>query len=101
MEQRLREILAIVNDHQKFAEAKNAAILTLDGALVIAVLQLLTSTDNIDQRLFVYLLSLTTFAAISGIVALLSFVPQTKVPGVRVIGVPEDRDTLIFFGDIQ
>jgi hypothetical protein len=101
MEQRLREILAIVTDHQKFAEAKNGALLALDGALVIAVLQLIASNSDMDRRLFAYLVCVLSLAAISGAVALLSFVPQTRVPGVRTIGEPEEHDTLIFFGDIQ
>jgi Family of unknown function (DUF5706) len=101
MEQRLREILAIVTDHQKFAEAKNGALLAFDGALVIAVLQLLSGSGQMDRRLFAYLLCIITFAAVSGLVALLSFVPQTRVPQVRTIGVPENRDSLIFFGDVQ
>lgn len=101
MEQRLREVLAIVTDHQKFAETKNGALLALDGALVIAVLQLVNGSEHMDRRLFAYLLCVTLFAAVSGLIALLSFVPQTQVPRTRSVGVPEQQDTLIFFGDIQ
>lgn len=101
MEQRLREILAIVTDHQKFAEAKNGALLALDGALVLAVLQLLNTVERMDQRLHVYLLSVVAFAAISGLIALVSFVPQTRTPQVRTIEVPDASDTLVFFGDVQ
>jgi hypothetical protein len=101
MEERLKEILALVNEHQRFAETKNAALLAVDAAAVLGVLQVLAGDAQVQRALAIYLISVGIAAVISGIMTLLSFVPQTHIPWIRILSDPTPADSLLFFGDIQ
>lgn len=88
-----------VIDFLKFAEAKNAAVLTLSSALIIAVGNLLLNpavTTAIARGLWIALL----LAMAAGLLAIISFVPRLCLPsflGGRVAG-PHPKN-LLYFGD--
>jgi hypothetical protein len=101
MEERLKEILALVNEHQRFAETKNAALLAVDAAAVLGVLQVLTSDAEIHRILIAYFLCVGICGVISGLLTLISFIPQTHIPWLRLLKAPKPGDSLLFFGDVQ
>ena len=100
MEARLRLIYSDVNDWLRFAEAKNGALLATDGALVLSALGL------IDGRVFLfrwaefYFYSFVLLSSLSGLLSLISFLPQIEIPRIRARSPSEARDNLLFYGDI-
>ncbi|MDR5809115.1 Pycsar system effector family protein [Caballeronia sp. LZ019] len=90
--------LSRVVDFIKFAEAKNAALLTFCSAWLLGIANLLTSGKNLPEFLSNGLHLSFVFFAAGALSAVLSFLPKlsirafTKVP-------PSDKN-LLFFGDI-
>lgn len=101
IEDRLRQALAFVDGHVKFAETKNAALLAADAALAIAVGQVLLGEHPVARWLALYLLGILVTAIVSAVVALLSFLPVTQIPWLRRHRKRERVGNLMFFGDIQ
>jgi hypothetical protein len=101
MEARLQYVLGIVSEHLKFAEAKNAAILAANAATVIGLLQIYAGAVDPGLGMTAYLGAAVVFSSLSGICALLSFLPQTHIPWLVRFGRPKASDSLLFFGDIQ
>jgi hypothetical protein len=99
LEDRLRYILGFVDGHVKFAETKNAALLVVNTAGVAGVLQLLIGGPMLNGWLARYLVMLAVGNAVSGLIALLSFLPITSLGWFVKRGKCADSDSLIFFGD--
>jgi hypothetical protein len=100
-EERLREVLAFVDGHVKFAETKNAALLAANGVTLIAVLQILTGEHPVGDWLERYLWILAGGNTVSAVVALLSFLPVTQIPWLRRPRRREATGNLLFFGDVH
>jgi hypothetical protein len=97
MEQ-LKDISANVNSWVAFAEAKNGALLALDSGLALAIVSMVL--DRCMPRLVLwYFYSAIGFTVMSLLVALLSFVPQSR-PSQEKPGAKRERDNLCFYGDI-
>jgi hypothetical protein len=97
MEQ-LKDISANVNSWVAFAEAKNGALLALDSGLALAIVSMVL--DRCMPRLVLwYFYSAIGFTVMSLLVALLSFVPQSR-PSQEKPGAIRERDNLWFYGDI-
>lgn len=99
LEDRLRYILGFVDGHVKFAETKNAALLVVNTAAVAGALQLLVGGPVLNVWVSRYLVMLALGNAVSGVVALLSFLPITSLSWFVKRGKLADSDSLIFFGD--
>lgn len=96
----LRDVLAFVDGHVKFAETKNAAILAADAGIIIGVAQIV-SGSTLDGWKLLYFFWVAGMALLSAIAALVSFLPQTHIPWKRTPKKAEAKDNFIFFGDIQ
>lgn len=100
MEERLKHILSLVIEFVKFAEAKNAALLAVDSALIIGSLQAWLAMEHSPVWTGYYLASALLFLGLSVIVVLLSFLPLKTFPVLRASGALLPSDNLVFFGDI-
>jgi hypothetical protein len=86
-------------DFLRFAETKNAALLTFTSAWLLALANLLAS-DRIPNHVArtAIAVSLLLFAA-AAVVALLSFLPRLKLK--RFQRDPDRQKSLLYFGDIS
>jgi hypothetical protein len=100
MVDRLRVIFANVNDWLKFAEAKNAMLVAIAGAVCFAALSLLKDQPSFPILLLCHLYSLTVFGIAALAVALFSFLPQTKITNQKLNGQTSKNDNLLFYGHI-
>ncbi|MDP9203126.1 MAG: DUF5706 domain-containing protein [Gemmatimonadota bacterium] len=101
LEDRLRYILGFVEGHVKFAETKNAALLVVNTTAVAGAIQLLSSATGPNLWFARYLDIFAFFNALSGVIALLSFLPITSLSWFVKRGKSADSDSLLFFGDSQ
>jgi hypothetical protein len=89
-------------DFLRFAEAKNAALLALASAWVVAIINLESSGKTIPPRLALGLLLTLLLALCAGLLAMLSFLPRLHLP--RFLGGhragPHPKN-LLYFGDIS
>lgn len=99
LEDRLRYILGFVDGHVKYAETKNAALLVVNTAAVAGAIQLLTSGSPLNIWFARYIALFAFFNTISGLIALLSFLPITSLSWFVKRGERADSDSLLFFGD--
>jgi len=90
-------------DFLKFAEAKNAALLALSSAWVMACINVVIKEPSISNGCFKSAITFTLLCAIcAGILAMLSFLPRLNLP--KFLGGRAMRShpkNLLFFGDIS
>lgn len=95
MEDRLRYILSATNEWLKFAEAKNGALLGVNIAIISGLLYVIS---DVLSKSCIYIV--ISFAGLSALSALLSFIPQLKAP-LEIHQKREDKEkSLIFYGHI-
>jgi len=92
----LTTTLTRVVDFLKFAEAKNAALLTFASAWILASINLLNGAALASSWRIAFSTALPFFA-FSGLVTLLSFLPRTLLA--RFHKDPEQKKALLYFGD--
>lgn len=97
----LRHILDDVNHWLQFAEAKNAAVVTLNLAIIIGLLTIAGTAQDLPE----YLTALATFLcagfAISGLISLASFFPLLNRVALRPKATgAEFTGNLFYFGDM-
>ncbi len=93
----LTSCLARVVDFLKFAEAKNAALLTFASAWILASVNLLNGSNALTvQWRFGFTIALPLFA-IAALLGLYSFLPKTLLN--RFHRDPEQAKALLYFGD--
>jgi hypothetical protein len=86
-------------DFLKFAETKNAALLTFASAWLLALINLLSS-DRIAHHGPRTAIAASLFLfALAALVALCSFLPKLKLSALH--GDPERQRSLLYFGDIS
>lgn len=92
-------------DFLKFAEAKNAALLAIASAWVVAIINLLcggkTIPDSLSVNILSVLVSVLVLALSAGILAMISFMPRLDLPaflGGKRAG-PHTKN-LLYYGDI-
>ena len=97
--QDLQDILNLVSDWLRFAEAKNAAVLAAAGIFLSALLSIRAEEHPL---LTMYFWLSLFFLSISAFLAICSFVPQLKAPNLFVRSVDENPDAKvpIYFSDI-
>lgn len=94
----LSATLSRVIDFLKFAEAKNAALLTFSSAWIVASANLLTGGHLSGELLMAFAVALPFFTA-SALVTIWSFLPRRKLP--KFHRDPNQSKSLIYFGDIS
>jgi hypothetical protein len=97
----LENILGLVSEDLRFAETKNAALLTANAAAVVGILQVNPSSHGAGAVLGVFLNILTVVCTVSGLVSLISFIPRVENPYASLGVEPAASDNLLFFGHIQ
>jgi hypothetical protein len=100
MEDRLRFIYSDINDWLSFAEAKNGALLAANGALVVSALGLIDGKVFLYRWAEYYFYSFVLLSSLSGLLCLISFLPQIEIPMVRARSPSDAHDNLLFYGDI-
>jgi hypothetical protein len=79
MHDHLKDIFNNINDWLKFAEAKNAALIAFNGAIIMGCLSLIKEPP--PHLPVWYLWMVVVLVALSTFCALLSFYPKTAAPG--------------------
>ena len=79
MEKELQEIFNNINEWLRFAEAKNAVIIALNGAAIWGVLQNLKTLNCYSEYLFYWGVGFAVCALIGLIIALWSFLPSLNI----------------------
>ena len=96
-EKLLSSVLGRVVDFlNRFAEAKNAALLTFSSAWILASTTLLTGTALNDDWRIGFAVALPLFVA-AALIAVVSFLPKTHLPNFHKD--PEQARALLYFGD--
>ncbi|MCH9808088.1 MAG: hypothetical protein K0U74_10165 [Alphaproteobacteria bacterium] len=80
-EARLMFALGLANDWLKYAEVKNGALLTINGALIVGMHQMLDWHEMPPVLIEAYVWIATAFLAASMLVGLASFYARTKTFG--------------------
>ncbi|HEY9296009.1 MAG TPA: Pycsar system effector family protein [Phormidium sp.] len=95
-------IFQIVNDWLKFAEAKNAILLTFCGAAITAITTYVSTAANIPSSLRIGLLIAIFLLCLSSLTCTISFLPKTKPITTKSSNYKlKDTDIFYFFGDLK
>ncbi len=97
MEDKLKDIFENVNNWLKFAEAKNALIIVLNGTLIFRISGFYSHIQN-NVIYFLYFMSILMLL-ISIVIAIISFIPRLKTPYIKMQN-PLPNDNLLYFGHI-
>lgn len=100
MEDRLERILARVVDFVKFAEAKNAALLTLDAGAIAAAIGWLGGDVGPPDWLAPAVKGGLALLVTSGLVALASFLPVLEIDWLKLKRKHGHADSVLYFGQI-
>jgi hypothetical protein len=93
--------LGLVNDWLRYAEVKNGALLTINGALIVGVHQMLDWHDKRAGLVDAYAWMATAFLAASMLVGLASFYARTKTFGFDIEKVSGDGATnVLYYGHL-
>lgn len=99
MEEKLKFIFTNTNEWLKFAEAKNAVLITVNGAALFAILTIINDNKWLTPYTGIFFI-LVFGIAISLISSLISFIPKYKAHKL-CNNKCSDNDNIIFYGDIQ
>jgi hypothetical protein len=100
--EKLIVIFQNVNDWLKFAEAKNAILLTFCGAAITTITTYVSTATNIPNSLRTGLLIAIFFLCLSSLTCTLSFLPNTKPITTKSSNSKlKDTDIFYFFGDLK
>ena len=101
MESKLLVVFQNVNEWLRFAEAKNAMIIALNGVVIFGLAQII-ELKFIDDYPFVkwYLFLAFLFLTFSTVVALLSFIPQLKQIA-PTFNFKQEKDNYLYFNCLK
>lgn len=91
-----QEILKLVNDWLKFAEAKNAVIMAIAGTAIFNLIRLLITTE-LHIIADIYIAQLVICLTFSFLIALSSFVPITNYLFILPKDKTAESDNLLFW----
>lgn len=94
-----QEILELVNNWLKFAEAKNAVIMAIAGTAIFNLIKLLITTE-LHIIADIYIVQLVICLTFSFLIALSSFVPITNYLFILPKDKTSESDNLLFFGHL-
>jgi hypothetical protein len=100
MEDRLQSVLSDINNWLSFAEAKNGALLAANAGLVVSALGLVEGKVFMFRWVEYYFYSFALLLSFSGLLCLVSFLPQIEIPMIRARSPAQRQDNLLFYGDI-
>jgi hypothetical protein len=97
----LEHVLVLVTDDLRFAETKNAALLTANAATVIGIVQIFASHAHLNAAVVAYLFAIGLAGTVSGICGLVSFIPGARPRTPRAHEGPAPGDNLLFYHHIR
>lgn len=97
-EKLLSSTLVRTVDFVKFAEAKNAALLTFSSAWILGAINYLTGTKPLPEDWRIAFTVGVVLFAIAAVVAIISFLPKIALG--KFHKDPEQAKALLYFGDI-
>lgn len=102
MIEKLTYIFSNVNGWLKFAESKHAVIIAFNGAAIFGIIQIcFNSKTNYPILLEIYLYNVILFLALSILISLISFFPQTKLKWLWPSQKISIGDNLLFYDNIK
>lgn len=94
-------VLGLVNDWLKYAEVKNGALLTINGALIVGMHQMVDWHEKRPDCVKTFVWMATVFLAASMLVGLASFYARTKAFGFDIEKVSGDGGTnALYYGHL-
>jgi hypothetical protein len=96
----LETILQLVNDWLKFAEAKNAVLLTLLGTALVTFINYTQCSFSHSVYFTIYCYNVVAFGVAAILVTLFSFLPQTRMFWQWESRQPGRRPNVYFYGDL-
>jgi hypothetical protein len=100
VEDRLRFVLSTVNEWLKFAEGKNAALFAANVALALVIAEFVINEYISMEWIYLYLYIAMFSLSISASCCLLSFIPQIRLPKIKLTKSPQSNHNLLFYGHI-
>jgi hypothetical protein len=97
-EKMLSSTLSRTIDFVKFAEAKNAALLTFSSAWILASVNIAYGANTISQELKALFSCVIPLFVLSAIISILSFLPRMNLS--KFHRDPEQHKSLLYFSDI-
>ena len=98
MDAKLKDFFDNVNSWVRFAESKNAALVTFNSAASFGLASLLTSVKSVPSTVRAYLCFCIIVLAFGAIAGLISFLPRLRVPCLFPKARTDESDNLLFFG---
>jgi len=96
----LKDIFDNVNNLLKFAEAKNATLIAGNGLVIFGVIRLIKDL-HINEYLLCYIYFSLFMMTLSFTIALISFIPNVKLPAYIFNNNEKKANNLLFFGSIM
>ena len=97
---RLELALSLTIDWLKFAESKNALLITANGAAIFGLFTLLRSDFDTNIVYTIYIYQSIAFLAFSSVFTSISFIPYTGTSNVDMKEQPMETDNLLVYTDI-
>lgn len=97
---KLFRALQLVNEWLKFGEAKNAVLVTFNGAAIAAVHNLAKIHEPIDPWVSWWIWCITTCCAVSVLIGLASFYARTRTEAIVFVTTSRSSGNAIYFGHL-
>jgi hypothetical protein len=98
MEIRLKNIFDSVTDWLKFAEAKNAALIAVNSAIIFGFINIIQNNITLICWIRVYLLISIILLLLALSLSLISYIPQVNLPRILPKKISESKDNLFYYG---
>ncbi|MDX2204246.1 MAG: DUF5706 domain-containing protein [Hyphomicrobiaceae bacterium] len=97
---KLFRALQLVNEWLKFGEAKNGVLVTLNGAAVVGMHNVVKQYGTLEQPWSVWLWWATICCLVSLVIGISSFYAKTKVAGILFSNTTPGGTSAIYFGHL-
>lgn len=99
MEEKLEFIFGNINDWLKFAEAKAASLIALNGLAVFGILRI-TKDIELTDIVAVYVYAAIAQMVLSALISLASLIPSLAMPWLFKSSDPQPNDNIFYFESI-
>ena len=97
---KLFRALQLVNEWLKFGEAKNAVLVTFNGAAIAAVHNLNKIYEPVNAVAYWWFWCVTAGCAVSLLIGLASFYARTNTAAIAFLTTPESGGNAVYFGHL-
>lgn len=99
MDEKLKFIFDNINDWLKFAEAKAATLIALNGLAIFGILRLIKDMQLSDE-IYIYIFAVIIQLVLSALIALTSLIPSLEMPWLFKTSNPDPKDNIFYFESI-